>query len=60
MDNQKKSLSPLSGGFFIFVGLIGGALYGTFHGQPSWWMVMGFAAGIAISLGIWLFDRRKG
>ncbi len=49
-----------AGGVFLFLGLLIGALVGTFKGQPSLGIVVGFAAGALIALVVWLRDRRRG
>jgi hypothetical protein len=51
--------SPASGGIFLFLGPVLGALYGIGRGEPILWMLYGFGAGIAIALLIWLRDRSR-
>ncbi len=49
-----------AGGFFIFLGLLAGAILGVAYGHASLGMVLGFAVGSAIATAIWLLDRRRG
>lgn len=51
--------TPLSGGIFLFLGPVIGALYGIGRGAPIQWMLVGFGVGLAIALLVWLADRRK-
>ena len=51
--------NPVAGGFFIAAGLLGGAILGTFRGEPSLYMVIGLAIGCALALAIWLIDRSR-
>ena len=37
-----------------------GALIGAYKGQPSMGIVIGIATGVAITLALYLYDRRKG
>ncbi|MFM2409514.1 MAG: hypothetical protein RL481_342 [Pseudomonadota bacterium] len=52
--------SAQAGGIFLFVGLLIGAIVGTFMGQPSLGILIGFAAGALIAVAVWLRDRRRG
>jgi hypothetical protein len=49
--------TPAAGGIFLFLGPIIGALYGIGRGQPILWMLVGFGAGIALAILVWLVDR---
>ena len=48
-----------SGGIFLFLGPIVGALIGISRNEPILGMLLGFGAGAALALIIWLIDRRK-
>ena len=51
--------STAAGGIFLFLGPVAGAAYGVDRGQPIAWMLIGFGAGIALALAVWLIDRRR-
>lgn len=57
MNHRRTSAS---GGIFLFLGPVLGALYGLGRGQPIQWMIAGFGIGLVIAVAFWLFDRRKG
>lgn len=48
-----------AGGIFLFVCPIVGLMYGVGRGDPIKWLLIGFAIGLAIAIGVWLNDRRK-
>ncbi len=48
-----------AGGIFLFLGPVIGLLYGVGRGDPIKWLLIGFAIGLAIAIGVWLNDRRK-
>ena len=48
-----------SGGIFLFLGPVIGALIGISRNEPILGMLLGFAAGAALALIIWMIDRRK-
>ena len=48
-----------AGGIFLFVCPIVGLMYGVGRGNPIKWLLIGFAIGVAIAIGVWLNDRRK-
>ena len=48
-----------SGGIFLFLGPVIGALIGISRNEPILGMLLGFAAGAALALIIWIIDRRK-
>lgn len=50
--------APRAAGAVIAFTVIAGALIGTLVGQPSLGTVIGFGAGAAIAVGMWLLDRR--
>lgn len=55
-----KTRSTAAGGIFLFFGPVVGAVYGINRGEPIQWMLVGFAAGVALALTVWLIDRRRG
>ncbi len=59
MDQQNPKQNNMAGGFFIAVGLIGGAIAGVFWNEPSAGMVIGLIAGIAAATLVWLIDRKR-
>lgn len=48
-----------SGGIFLFLGPVIGALIGVSRNEPIIGMLIGFVAGAAFALIIWIIDRRK-
>lgn len=56
---QPSSSPRLAGGIFIALGLLIGAGFGLYLGQPSLGMVVGFGVGIAAALLVWLLNRRR-
>ena len=48
-----------SGGIFLFLGPVIGALIGISRNEPIMGMLLGFIAGAALALIIWIIDRRK-
>ena len=60
-DPQPRHPSKgLAGGFFIFIGLLAGAIIGIAYNQASTGMIAGFAAGAVAAIAVWLIDRRRG
>jgi hypothetical protein len=53
-----KPPTTRAGGFIIAAGIMIGAIGGGLLGQPSIGLLAGAALGIAISLAMWLIDRR--
>jgi len=49
--------STAAGGIFLFLGLLGGAIYGVAVGEPMLWLLRGFGAGILLAILVWLIDR---
>jgi hypothetical protein len=49
-----------SGGIFLFLGPVIGAIIGISRGEPILGMLYGFGAGVALALIVWAIDRRKG
>ncbi|HEX6218701.1 MAG TPA: hypothetical protein VFZ35_05445 [Sphingomicrobium sp.] len=56
---MKQRPPPAAGGIFLFLGPVIGALYGAGRGEPILWMLLGFAAGAALAILVWLIDRRR-
>lgn len=56
---MKGARTPAAGGIFLFIGPVIGAVYGAARGQPILWMLIGFAAGLALALIVWLIDRNR-
>lgn len=55
--NQRRF--AVSGGIFLFLGPVIGALVGISRGEPILGMMYGFGAGVALALMVWAIDRRK-
>jgi len=49
----------MSGGIFLFFGILAGAVWGIAAGNPMKGILVGTGAGIAVAIGIWLIDRRR-
>lgn len=54
-----KRRSTASGGIFLFLGPVIGAIYGVDAGEPIIWMLAGFAVGVVAALAIWFWDRKR-
>jgi hypothetical protein len=48
-----------SGGIFLFLGPVIGALVGASRNEPILGMLCGFGIGGALALLVWVIDRRK-
>ena len=48
-----------AGGIFLFVLPVVGLMYGIGRADPIKWLLVGFAIGLVIAIGVWLIDRRK-
>ena len=48
-----------AGGIFLFVLPVVGLFYGIGRGDPIKWLLVGFAIGLAVAIGVWIVDRRK-
>lgn len=57
--SQNKSTGSRAGGAIIAFTILAGALIGAMHGQPSLGTVIGTATGVAISLALLIYDRRR-
>jgi hypothetical protein len=55
---MRSSKNPVSGGVVMAITTTVGAIWGAREGQPSAGLLIGLGVGAAISLLIWLFDRR--
>lgn len=56
---ERSSSSPVAGGVFIALGMLTGAGFGVYWGQPSLGMVIGLGVGIAAALLVWLLNRQR-
>ena len=54
-----KRRASRAGGFIIAFTIMVGALFGARAGQPSLGVVVGTGLGVAIALGLFLYDRRR-
>ncbi|MEN2789227.1 hypothetical protein ABC974_06290 [Sphingomonas oligophenolica] len=59
MASKPPPRTPLAGGAPIAIGAMGGAVIGASQGQVTAGFLIGFAAGAAIAILIWLVDRRR-
>lgn len=55
--NQRRFSA--SGGIFLFLGPVIGALVGISRNEPILGMLYGFGVGVALALLVWAIDRRK-
>ena len=51
---------PVAGGFFLFVAVTAGLIWGAATGQAMRGVLIGTVAGLALALATWLVDRRRG
>lgn len=58
VEKPAASKAPLAGGFFIAIGMLGGAGVGVAAGEPSAGMVIGLGLGVAVAALIWLLNLR--
>ncbi len=57
---EEKSKKPMmAGGVFIAIGMLAGAGFGVYIGQPSAGMMLGLIMGISAAVLVWLFDRAR-
>lgn len=54
-----RTTPPAAGGCLIALGVIGGAVAGTFVNQISLGIILGLAAGAALALILYLIDRHR-
>ena len=50
---------PRAGGFLLFLLILGGLVLGILFGSPILGVLIGTAAGIAVSVLVWVTDRGK-
>ncbi len=51
--------NPKAGGFFLMAAILIGFAWGVAGGDAMKGVLLGTAVGIAITLAIWLLDRRR-
>lgn len=51
--------NPRSGGILLALGILAGAVGGTFAGEPSMGFLAGVAVGTTLLVLVWLLDRRR-
>ena len=56
---MKERRFSASGGIFLFLGPVIGALIGISRNEPILGMLFGFGIGAALALLVWAIDRRK-
>jgi mannose/fructose/N-acetylgalactosamine-specific phosphotransferase system component IIC len=52
--------TPIAGGFFLVAPILTGFFAGLATGDAMRGVVIGTAIGLAVVVGLWLFDRRRG
>ena len=57
---QQSGRASRAGGAILAFSILLGVIVGVKLGQPSAGMVIGTAIGAAISIGLYLYDRRQG
>ena len=57
MTEQRRNAQ--AGGIFLFLAPVIGLLYGIGRGDPIKWLLVGFAIGVTIAIGVWLVDRKR-
>ena len=55
----EKRRNAQAGGIFLFLAPVIGLLYGVGRGDPIKWLLIGFAIGLVIAIGVWLIDRKR-
>ena len=50
---------PQAGGFFLFLGIAGGLIWGAITGEAMRGVLFGTLTGVAAALFVWLMDRRR-
>lgn len=53
-----RTRNPKAGGAAIALLAVAGAFVGARNDQPTLGLLAGFAAGVAIALALWLWERR--
>lgn len=59
MDQNSSNASRAGGAILAFT-IIAGAITGNHYGQPSLGTLIGTGIGVAITVALYLYDRRKG
>ncbi len=59
MAQENRKVSRAGGAIIAFT-VCAGALIGAIYRQPSLGIVIGIALGVAISVGLFFYDRRAG
>ena len=59
MASRPPSRTPLAGGSLIALGAMGGAAVGFAVGEATPGFLVGAGGGVAVSVLIWLIDRRR-
>ena len=59
MASKPPSRTSLAGGALIAFGALGGAMVGQLLWQPIPGVLIGTAAGVAVSVAMWLFNVRS-
>jgi len=54
-----SSRTPLAGGCFLTLCIIGGFVAGLAIGNPMKGVIIGTALGASLATGMWLLDRRR-
>ena len=54
-----SSRTPLAGGCFLTLCIIGGFVAGLAIGNPMKGVMIGTALGASLAIGMWLLDRRR-
>ncbi|TKD51746.1 hypothetical protein [Sphingomonas baiyangensis] len=60
MQDAPPSRTPMAGGALLAVSMLVGTGIGVALRQPSLGFLAGLGVGIALSVAIWLLDRRRG
>jgi len=56
---QNSGGTSRAGGFIIAVTIMAGAIVGARFGQPSLGLVIGTGIGVAMTLALYIYDRRR-
>jgi hypothetical protein len=59
-NGQKPHQASRASGALIAFTIIAGAMIGNHFGQPSIGVLAGIGLGVAIAVGLWLVDRKRG
>ncbi|HET7708139.1 MAG TPA: hypothetical protein VFK50_01240 [Sphingomicrobium sp.] len=50
---------PMAGGLFLFLGIVGGFLWGAASGEAMRGVLVGTIAGASLAFAFWLVERRR-